>query len=293
MRGHLESCCAYARLTRRIRLTAAVLSLFAAVATAQASEQSEASTTAESRDEARRAIPIAKIDPAYRKSVGEVLADPSIFRRLPTNVIDCQPELFTFIAQNPDVLVAIWRQLGVSGVELTRTGANTFRLSDGVGTTGNMTVVEQNCDAAAQNRIVMYVEGVYEGKPFNKPISAQCVLLLRSGSTKETNGRVYVATRLDSFVKLDRASIELVAKALHPFVGQTADRNFADSLTFVSNLSFTAEKRPENVANLAGQLTGVQPGQKLELARLSHVCAESGRQWRLTRAEQTPADSTR
>lgn len=293
MRGILHLFGGRARLARRLGHAAAMLSLLLTAELAPASERSEASTSAAARDEARRAIPMAKVDPAHRQAVGEVLADPSIFRRLPTNVIDCQPELFTFIAQNPEVLVAIWRQLGVSGVELTRTGENAFRLSDGVGTTGAMTIVEQNCDAAAQNRIVMYVEGVYEGKPFNKPMAAQCVLLLRSGSTTETNGRVYVATRLDSFVKLDRASIELVAKAIHPFVGQTADRNFADSLTFVSNLSFTAEKRPESIENLARELTGVEARRQQELARLSHVCAEAGRQWRLSRAAQTSTDRAR
>ena len=293
MRGILHTFGGRARFTRRMGQATAMLSLLGAVQVVQASERSEASTSAAARDEARRAIPLAKVDPAHRRAVSEVLADPSIFRRLPTNVIDCQPELFTFLAQNPEVLVAIWRQLGVSGVELVRTGENTFRLSDGAGTTGKMTIVEHACDAAAQNRIVMYVEGVYEGKPFNKPMSAQCVLVLRSGSTTETNGRVYVATRLDSFVKLDRASIELVAKAIHPFVGQTADRNFADSLAFISNLSFTAEKRPEAIENMAGELTGVEARRKQELARLSHVCAEAGRQWRLSRAAQTSTNSSR
>lgn len=293
MQGILRTFGGRARLAPRAGRAAVVLSLLAAAGIIQAGERDEASTSAQTRDEARRAIPIAKIDPAYRQLVGEVLADPSLFRRLPTNIIDCQPELFTFFAQNPEVLVAIWRQLGVSGVELTRTGENTFRLSDGAGTTGKMTIVEQTCDSAAQNRLVMYVEGVYEGKPFAKPIAAQCVLLLRSGSTTETNGRVFVATRLDSFVKLDRASIELVAKAIHPFIGQTADRNFADSLAFVSNLSFTAEKRPENVANLAGELTTVGQRRQEELARLSHVCAEAGRQWRLSRTAQTAVDRSR
>jgi hypothetical protein len=293
MRGILRTFGGRARTARTIAHAAAMLALLSASGVTIASERSDASTSAAARDEARRAIALAKVDPAHRQAVSDVLADPSIFRRLPTNVIDCRPELFTFIVQNPDVLVAIWRQLGVSGVELTRTGENTFRLSDGAGTTGKMTIVEQNCDAAAQNRVVMYVEGVYEGKPFNKPIAAQCVLVLRSGSTTETNGRVYVATRLDSFVKLDRASIELVAKAVHPFVGQTADRNFADSLTFVSNLSFTAEKRPETIEKLAGELTGVEVRSKQELARLSHVCAEAGRVWRLSRATQTSADRIR
>src|SRR5262249_27433493 len=148
-----------------------------------------------------------KVDPKYRRQVSEVLNEPSVFRRLPTNVIDCRPDLFTFLAQNPEVLTEIWRELGVSRVELVRTGDTTFDLRDNAGTTGKLYIVEQTCDAAAQNRVVMYAEGSYDGMPFNKPVGARCVFLLRSGSIRETNGRDYVAARLDSFVKLDRTSV--------------------------------------------------------------------------------------
>ena len=63
--------------------------------------------------------------------------------------------MFTFMAQNPEVLVEIWRLLGVSGARLTPIGDRTFALSDGGGTTGEMVVLEQNCDKSAQNRVVM------------------------------------------------------------------------------------------------------------------------------------------
>jgi hypothetical protein len=274
-------------LQRRIGATAALLSLLVAMSTAGAADQQVASTSAEARQEARRAIPLAKVDPKYRTAVRDVLADPSLFRRLPTSVVDCQPEMLTFLAQNPEVLVEIWRHLGVSQVELLRMGENTYHISDGAGTTGNLFVVEQNCDAAAQNRIVMYAEGSYEGKPFNQPLSAQCVILLRSGSMKETNGRTYVAARLDSFIKLDRMSLELVARAVHPFIGQTADRNFADTLAFVSNLSYTAERRPEAIERMAGQLDGVDQPRRQRLVELAYQAADDGKAWRLSRAAES------
>jgi hypothetical protein len=153
-----------------------------------------------------------------------------------------------------------------------------------------MVVVEQSCDPAAQNRIVMFAEGSYSGKPFQRPVSAQCVIILRSGSMRETNGRPYVAARLDSFIKFDRTSLEIVAKAVHPFVGQTADRNFGDTLSFVSNLSYTAERRPEAIETLAGQLTELDETRRQQLVHQVAGCAEAGRQWRLSRAEHASAN---
>jgi hypothetical protein len=279
-----------APLRREICAIAATLSLLVAACSAGAANPQGASTSPQSRLEARRAVPLAKIDPQYRDAVREVLADPSLYRRLPTNVVDCQPELFTFLGQNPEVLVEIWRHLGVSQVELTRTGENTYTISDGAGTTGNLVVVEQNCNAAAQNRIVMYAEGRYEGKPFNQPLAAKCVVLLRSGSMTETNGRTFVAARLDSFIKLDRMSVELVAKAVHPFIGQTADRNFADTLAFVSNFSYTAERRPEAIERMAGELDAVDQPRRQKLVKLAYATADAGKQWRLTRAGEADAE---
>lgn len=265
----------WAKLARGLHL-APLLSLaigFAFTPTARAEQTVAASTSDDARQEAIAAIPLAKVDPQYRAAVRSVLDNPSLFRRLPTNVVDCRPEMFTYFAENPDVLVEIWRELGMTQVELVRTGPGTYRLADGAGTTGRLVVVESSCDENAQNRVVLFTEGAYEGKPFTKPVSAQCVLVLRSGSVLETNGRHYVASRLDSFVKLDRPSMEILAKAAHPFVGHTADKNFADTLAFVSNFSYTAERRPETIERLTSRLEAIEAPRRTKLVGLAARCA--------------------
>jgi hypothetical protein len=290
MSGGLRSEYASARRLRQLCTTVALL-VAAAIGTARAENPAEASTSSAARQEAAQAIPLAKIDPQFRRAVNEVLADPSIFRRMPTNVVDCRPEMFTFLAQNPEVLTEIWRELGVSKVELVRTAENSFDLRDNAGTTGKLWIVEQTCDAAAQNRIVMYAEGAYDGKPFTKSVGARCVFLLRSGSVEETNGRRYVAARLDSFVKLDRATVEIMAQVAHPFVGKTADRNFADTLSFISNLSYTAERRPESIVKLSTDLGKVEGPRRDQFAVVARQCAAEGAAWEVSRASGAAADT--
>lgn len=234
----------------------------------------QATTSDAARREATKAIQLKKIDSKYRRSVQKVLKDSSLYRRMPTQMVDCDPELFTFLATNPEVLVEMWQHMGISNVKLNRTGASTFSLADGAGTTGNLVIVEQKCDPDAQNRIVMYSEGAYEGKPFKRPVRAQCVLLLRSGSMRETNGRDYVACRLDSFVRIERASIELFAKAMHPWVGKTADANFADTINFISNFSQAAEQRPATIARLVNDLPRVTQQRQQQLVQIAYDCSE-------------------
>lgn len=239
-----------------------------------AAETSSSTTSRRARNEAVRAIPFQRIAPNYRRRVKQVLNDTSLYRRLPTMTVDCHPPLFTFLAENPDVLVEIWRQLGISNIDLVREGNNRFRLTDSVGTVGHLVIVEQNCDDRAQNRLVMYAEGAYEGKPFKRPVRAQCVLLLRSGSVQETNGRHYVAVRLDTFLRIDRASLELFAKAVHPLVGRTTDRNFADTINFISKMSQAAETRPLTIERLANSLPRISADRKRRLVKITHECAD-------------------
>ncbi|MCH7753088.1 MAG: hypothetical protein IH898_13170 [Planctomycetes bacterium] len=239
-----------------------------------AAETSSSTTSSQARNEAVRAIPFQRIAPNYRRRVKQVLNDTSLYRRLPTMTVDCHPPLFTFLAKNPDVLVQIWRQLGISNIDLVRVGNNKFRLTDSVGTVGHLVIVEQNCDDLAQNRLVMYAEGAYEGKPFKRPVRAQCVLLLRSGSVKETNGRHYVAVRLDTFLRIDRASLELFAKAVHPLVGRTTDRNFADTINFIGKMSQAAETRPLTIERLANSLPHISADRKRRLVNITHECAD-------------------
>ncbi len=243
--------------------------------TSRAAEKSlEASTSSQARSEALEAISLQRISPEYREAVRAVLTDTSVFRRLPTQVVDCDPEMFSFLAKNPEVLVEIWRELGITQVSLERIDANSFRMADNAGTTGKLVIVEQVCEEHAQNRFVMYAEGSYEGKPFTKPVKAQCVLLLRSGSFVESNGRNYVAARLDSFIHIDRASLEIFAKVVHPLVGKMADRNFSDTVTFVGSFSQAAEMEPARIKRLSEKLVHVGVSRQHELAKIAYDCHE-------------------
>lgn len=293
----LQAACAGGSVRRAVCIAVAAGGLFAhAAAIAAGAEPHEAATDAATRREAAQAVPLAKIDLAYRDEVREIIQQPTLFRRLPTSVVDCQPSMFTYVIENPEALVEIWSDLGISQAQLERVGENRFRLSDGAGTTGELIVVESTLEPAAQNRLVMLVDACYDGKPFNKPLTARCVLLLRSGSVQETNGREYVAARIDTFIKLDQTALALVAKAMHPLIGKTADRNFADTVSFISSLSYTAEVRPDAIHRLAADLQGLDLARRRQFTTVIDDCYRTGLLWRESRvaaAEQTDDTASR
>jgi hypothetical protein len=260
----------------------------AAPSPADRPDHSKATSDRAARDEALRAIPWRQIAPQQRRPVELVVKHPSIYRRLPTRIIDCDPDLFTFLARHPEVVIDVWRVMGLSQVALDRIGPVVpdiasrqaqpglpcYRATDGAGTTGTVRFVYADWGDNARNLAVVYAQGAYEGKPLVTPLKAQSVLLLRSGAVQETNGRHYVTVRIDSFLRIEQVGIELVAKTIQPWISKTADHNFIETLTFVSNFSRAAEQNPYGIQRLATRLPTIDEPTRNELVALSFRTAQ-------------------
>src|SRR3954454_24326767 len=67
----------------------------------------EETSSRAARDEAVRCIPWKQMSPASRQTAQTIVNNTSIYRRLPTRIIDCAPELFTFLLQHPDVVIDV------------------------------------------------------------------------------------------------------------------------------------------------------------------------------------------
>ena len=205
-----------------------------------------------------------KLAPDLQSKVAHVLNNTSIFRRVPVQVIDCDPDLYLFLARHPEVVVNIWQIMGISHVNLNRTGPNTYQGADGAGTSGAVTLCYSNHDTQ-----VVYSEGSYDGPMFARPLRAECVLVLRAGYVQETNGRYYITNRLDTFIHIDHAGLELVAKTFNSVVNKTVDVNFRETIAFVSTISRTAEANAPGMQRLAARLTAIEPAVREEFSRVS------------------------
>lgn len=264
--------------SRLALLMLAVLST--AIGESRAAGPLDATTSDAAKQEAEQAIPWRELDLHERRLVQHVIHNTSIYRRLPTRVFPCDPEVFTFLAQHPEVVVDTWNVLDISKLKLDRADGEGFRIVDGAGSTGELKYLFTHWSPTdARNLAVAYAEGTYEGKPLTKPVKAQCVLLLRSGSTVETDGRTYVTARLDTFIYFDRLGVELIAKTIRPILGVTADHNFTETMKFTANVSRTAQQTPETMERLAGQLPKVDAATREELVVVCQRAAERHEAW--------------
>ena len=224
----------------------------------------EATTSAAARRDALRSIPLDKLSDEDRAKVDSVLSNISVFRRMPTRVVDCDPDLYLFLVRHPDVVVNIWEVFRISRLKLREIGDGQFRVAETAGATATFEFVYQSRDLH-----VLYGEGVYQGPLLTRPVKGRGVLVLKAGYARETNGRYHITSRLDSFLSIEPAAAELVTKTVSPVVGKTVDNNFVQTMAFVGSLSRTAEVNSRGVQRLGEQLLHVQPAVREQFVELA------------------------
>ncbi|MDV7402867.1 hypothetical protein RZS08_66200, partial [Arthrospira platensis SPKY1] len=62
----------------------------------------------QARADVLRAIPFNELNEASREKLRPVLEKPSLYRRMPTQAVDCDPDLHLFLIRYPEVIVNIW-----------------------------------------------------------------------------------------------------------------------------------------------------------------------------------------
>jgi hypothetical protein len=221
------------------------------------------------RQSAMQILPVDKLDAEGRAKVHAVLANVTIFRRMPVRVIDCDPDLYLFLVRHPDVVVNIWNVLKISQLQLRQTAPGAFRLKEESGITADLQYLYSSHDMH-----LIYAEGYYEGPMFGRLVKGSGLFLLKSGYIRETDGRYYISSRLDAFISIEPSAVEVVAKVLNPVIGATADNNFVQTVAFAGSLSRTTELNPRSVARLASQLGGLQPDVREQFTKLAEQIAK-------------------
>lgn len=225
-------------------------------------------STREARDDAARQIPLTKLSREDRNRVAAVLNDTSIFRRMPTQIIACDPQMFQFLIVHPDLVVGLWRVLGISEVSLDRTGPSTFHTDDKQGTRGALELLHSSPDA-----LLAIADGNYDGALFTRRVMGKCVLSLRSSYHYDAERTPMVNCRLDAFIQIENIGAELLAKSFQPLVGHFADHNFRETAYFVSMLNRAAEVNPGKVEQLAARVNDVSPVTRQQFVTITHQLA--------------------
>lgn len=251
---------------RSLSMFAALATLTAMVHEVQAAPPTapRATSSMSARKEAIAALPLDGLTAEQQQNIAAVLSKTTIYRRLPPAVACCDPELYLYIVNHPEILANIWQLMDIEDVVLKPVSANRYVADDGDGTKGQMEFLHRG-----PNMHLVYAEGRYEGPLFTEPITGKSVLLIRSNYVREPDGQYYVTTQMDVFVHLDNVGLDFLAKTFQPLVCRVADYNFLVTAQFVEALSRTAEVNQMGMQRLASKLQNLDPQVRDDFANLA------------------------
>lgn len=237
------------------------------VATAQTVAIADSSV--QSQQQALQVIPLNQLTEAAQAKLWPVVNSPTIYRRLPTELIHCERDMYLTLVRNPEIIASIWHLMEVTDLTMNRTGPFTFDCDDKAGTTSQVELLY-----GTANTHVFYATTLYEGPLFARPVKGRVVLLLRSEYLADEQGRPQVKSTMDAFIRIDHVAANLVARTLSPLVGRTADHNFVESFRFVSRVNETAAENGPGMVDLADRLEGVDAATSKQFAEVSLLVSQ-------------------
>lgn len=225
---------------------------------------SKATTSRSARENAIQSIPFDNLTPKAKERINRVVSKPSMYRRMPTNVVSCDPKMYQFLVRHPEVIVNIWQLMGITKVSCKRVGPYTIDAADGVGTVTSVELIYGDKDTH-----VIYCEGHYDGPLFRRPLTGRCVLLLKSKYEKNEADEWNVKNQLDVFLQVDHIGVDVFTRTLHPLLGKSADINFVESTKFLERISRTSESNGPGMQRLAARLDQVDANVKSRFANIA------------------------
>lgn len=226
----------------------------------------EPTTSREARDEAVRAIPFDRLTDDMQQRLEDVVSKPSIYRRLPPQAIDCDPDMYVFLIRHPEIIVDTWKMMGITKLTVKRTGRFTANATDGVGTVSDIELVYGTPEIH-----VLYADGEYDGPLFRRKVNGRCVVILRTAYARGADNRTRVSSELDVFLKLDNVGAEIMAKTLHPVIGKSVDHNLTQTMEFIERISEAAESNGPGLQRLADQLPNTSPEVRRQFSELTAI----------------------
>lgn len=220
--------------------------------------------------QALRNVPWKQLLPESLAKAKSVVENHTIYRRLPQQAVYCESSIFEFLLLHPNIVVALWEQLGVTQISLKELDADRFLMKETTGTIAKIEVLYRT-----PNMCVIYAKGLYKGPVLANTVEGDMLGILQYKYSEDNEGEPFVACRLDSFIKIKNPGAELIAKLISPIVGKVVDSNFEQTVAFVGNVSDASKSDPELVKSLTVQLESVRPEVRREMLSIVNAIAKN------------------
>ncbi|MDR2115606.1 MAG: hypothetical protein LBP87_04415 [Planctomycetaceae bacterium] len=198
-------------------------------------------------------IPWNALAPQTKSKINHVIAEHSLFHRMPQQKIYADPEMFQFLSEHPDLVVGFWEKLGVTQLSFQELDKEQYLMKETTGTSAIIEVVYRTKDIC-----IVYARGLYKGPFLVRSYDGEVVLVFRNRILRDANNEPIIICDLDVFVRIDHLGVDFLAKLFATTLGKVADSNFEQTVAFVGYVSESAGINAESVKRTGYQVKNIR-----------------------------------
>ena len=208
-------------------------------------------------------LPLDRLTSEAKQKILSIANSPTLYRRLPTQAIACDPEMFLFLTRKPEVMVGVWELMGITQVQTKRLDPYQLSATDGSGTQCDVDLVY------GDTSLHLYTaEGSYDGPMVAGKIRGRGVFVVRSSYATGSHGQTTVTGTIDCFVQIDNLGADLIARTLSGLIGRSADYNFVETARFMSQVSLASQQNTAAMIDVAKRISQVDESTRSDFIEL-------------------------
>lgn len=193
-------------------------------------------------------VPLDELAPEIRARVSAVLEHPSFRTRGRLETFTCQPSVYYWLLDHPDLAVRLWRLLGAKCTDILPEGDDRFVWKDGPSSIHWDTVLKK------PGLRIWYAEG--EVRPGvllpSAPVKAVAVLHYKEGEIKD--GRPSLQHQVELTLHTDSHAVALAARILGASAPRAGEQVVGQIEMFYAALAWYLDQHPRHAEALFDQL---------------------------------------
>jgi hypothetical protein len=225
-----------------------VLAGWAIWAAALASLPARAQSPPESPAVAPAPLTLDDLSPENRARVRHVLEHPTLRSSGRVETFSCQPGVYDWLLDHPDLAVRLWRLLGAKCADILPEGNDRFVWKDGPNHIHWDTVLKR------PGLRVWYAEGEVRPGVLLPGTPVQAVAILRYGDAKTTDGRPSLRHQAEVTLHTDSHAVALAARVLGASVPHAGEQVVGQIEMFYAALAWYLDQHPRHAEALFAQL---------------------------------------
>jgi hypothetical protein len=191
------------------------------------------------------AMPLDQLPPPVRDRVRAVVDQPTLAIQGPIESFNCQPAMYYWLLDHPDLAVRMWRSLGAKCADILSQGDGHFLWKDDQGS-----LIHWQTVLHGSRQRIWYAEGQVRPGLLLPKVAVKAVVVLNFSEGWDRMGHPALRHQMNLMLHTDSQAVALAARLLGASAPRLAEQYVAQMEMFFAALSWYIDQDPDRALRL-------------------------------------------